>query len=87
MTKSIVHSWDILFSFLMSYFSIIFFQVENKGHEVVFDHLHATAYQHSPLGRTVLGTIEDIEKITNAQVQDYFSSNYAAHRMVCFLPN
>jgi processing peptidase subunit beta len=28
--------------------------------EVVFDHLHATAFQHQPLGRTILGPKENI---------------------------
>lgn len=55
---------------------------ERKAQEIVFDHLHATAFQESPLGKTVSGTVQDIERITNAQVQDYFTSNYAAHRMV-----
>ncbi|KAL5980121.1 hypothetical protein ACLOJK_036588 [Asimina triloba] len=30
-------------------------EVESQAEEVIFDHLHATAFQHTPLGRTILG--------------------------------
>ncbi|CAH3187442.1 unnamed protein product [Porites evermanni] len=30
-------------------------EVDTQLEEVVFDHLHATAYQGTPLGRTILG--------------------------------
>merc|ERR1712225_109456 len=32
--------------------------VDKQLEEVVFDHLHATAYMHQPLGRTILGPKE-----------------------------
>lgn len=35
-------------------------QVEGIPEEVIFDHLHATAFQHSPLGRTILGPAENV---------------------------
>ena len=45
---------------LMSW--IYFFQeVETNLQEVVFDYLHATAYQGTPLGRTILGPTENIK--------------------------
>ncbi|XP_057949059.1 probable mitochondrial-processing peptidase subunit beta, mitochondrial isoform X2 [Malania oleifera] len=56
--------------------------VEGRAKEVVFDHLHATAFQHTPLGRTILGTAESIQTITKAHIQNYVSTHYAAHRMV-----
>ncbi|KAJ0492341.1 putative peptidase M16, metalloenzyme, LuxS/M16 peptidase [Helianthus annuus] len=46
-----------------------------------FDHLHATAFQYTPLGRTILGPAENIQKITKKDIQDYISTHYAAHRM------
>ncbi|PWA55685.1 insulinase (Peptidase family M16) protein [Artemisia annua] len=49
---------------------------------VIFDHLHATAFQYTPLGKTILGPAENIEKITKKDIQDYISTHYAAHRMV-----
>ena len=36
-------------------------EVETNLQEVVFDHLHATAYQGTPLGRTILGPTENIK--------------------------
>lgn len=36
-------------------------EVESNLQEVVFDHLHATAYQGTPLGRTILGPSENIK--------------------------
>lgn len=38
-------------------------EVETNLQEVVFDHLHATAYQGTPLGRTILGPSENIKYI------------------------
>lgn len=35
-------------------------EVEGIPEEVIFDHLHATAFQHSPLGRTILGPAENV---------------------------
>ena len=32
--------------------------------EVVFDHLHAVAYQGTPLGRTILGPAKNIKSIS-----------------------
>ncbi|XP_048317960.2 probable mitochondrial-processing peptidase subunit beta, mitochondrial [Ziziphus jujuba] len=57
-------------------------EVEMQAEEVIFDHLHATAFQYSPLGRTILGPVNNIKKITKADLQDYVSTHYAAHRMV-----
>jgi mitochondrial-processing peptidase subunit beta len=36
-------------------------EIENNLQEVTFDHLHATAYQGTPLGRTILGPSENIK--------------------------
>jgi hypothetical protein len=36
-------------------------EVETNLQEVVFDHLHATAYQGTPLGRTILGPTANIK--------------------------
>ncbi|MCD9641841.1 mitochondrial processing peptidase beta subunit [Datura stramonium] len=50
--------------------------------EVIFDQLHTTAFQYTPLGRTILGPAQNIEKMTRAHIQDYISTHYGAHRMV-----
>eukprot|EP00884_Botryococcus_braunii_P002739 jgi/Botrbrau1/12466/Bobra.0169s0013.1 len=57
-------------------------EVEKVPEEVVFDHLHATAFQRSPLGRTILGPAENVRNITRQQLADYIATNYTAKRMV-----
>lgn len=36
-------------------------EVETNLQEVVFDYLHATAFQGTPLGRTILGPTKNIK--------------------------
>ena len=38
-------------------------EVDTQLEEVVFDHLHATAYQGTPLGRTILGPTENVKYV------------------------
>ena len=57
-------------------------EVDKQLDEVVFDHLHATAYQHQPLGRTILGPKENIASIGRQDLADYIKTNYTADRMV-----
>lgn len=57
-------------------------EVDKQLEEVVFDHLHATAYMNQPLGRTILGPKENIASIQRPDLVDYISTNYTADRMV-----
>src|SRR2546423_13150549 len=57
-------------------------EVDKQLEEVVFDHLHATAFQHQPLGRTILGPKENIASIQRQDLVDYIKTNYTADRMV-----
>ena len=57
-------------------------EVEKQIEEVVFDHLHATAFQHQPLGRTILGPRQNIRDITRTELTNYIKNNYTADRMV-----
>ncbi|CAF1033466.1 unnamed protein product [Adineta steineri] len=57
-------------------------EIENNLQEVTFDHLHATAYQGTPLGRTILGPSENIKSIKKADLLKYVGSHYRAPRMV-----
>lgn len=57
-------------------------EVDKQLDEVVFDHLHATAYQGQPLGRTILGPKENIASIQRQDLLDYIKTNYTADRMV-----
>ncbi|KND03123.1 mitochondrial processing peptidase [Spizellomyces punctatus DAOM BR117] len=57
-------------------------EVDKQKEEVVFDHLHASAFQRSPLGRTILGPAKNIKSITREDLVDYISTNYTPERMV-----
>jgi mitochondrial-processing peptidase subunit beta len=55
----------------------------NKQHEeLVMDHLHATAFQGTGLGRTILGPEENIRSLTQDDLKEYISTHYTAPRMV-----
>jgi processing peptidase subunit beta len=57
-------------------------EVEMNLQEVVFDHLHAVAYQHTPLGRTILGPTENIKSISRNDLVEYIENHYKGPRMV-----
>ena len=57
-------------------------EVDKQLEEVVFDHLHATAFQGQPLGRTILGPKENIQSIQRDDLVGYIKRNYTADRMV-----
>ncbi|CAE5965816.1 unnamed protein product [Arabidopsis arenosa] len=57
-------------------------EVEGQTDEVVLDHLHATAFQYTPLGRTILGPAQNVKSITREDLQNYIKTHYTASRMV-----
>ncbi|XP_067684904.1 mitochondrial-processing peptidase subunit beta-like [Haliotis asinina] len=57
-------------------------EVETNLQEVVFDHLHATAYQGTALGRTILGPTENIQSIKRGDLVEYINSHYKGPRIV-----
>jgi processing peptidase subunit beta len=57
-------------------------EVEGQTEEVIFDHLHATAFQYTPLGRTILGPAQNIKAMSKDHLQNYIRSHYTAPRMV-----
>ncbi|XP_046400190.1 mitochondrial-processing peptidase subunit beta [Ischnura elegans] len=57
-------------------------EVETNLQEVVFDHLHATAYQGTPLGRTILGPTQNIKSITRDDLLAYINNHYKPPRIV-----
>ncbi|XP_064962594.1 probable mitochondrial-processing peptidase subunit beta, mitochondrial [Musa acuminata AAA Group] len=57
-------------------------EVEGQTEEVIFDHLHATAFQYTPLGRTILGPAQNIKTITKEHLKNYISTHYTAPRML-----
>ncbi|XP_066592320.1 mitochondrial-processing peptidase subunit beta [Prorops nasuta] len=57
-------------------------EVETNLQEVVFDHLHSTAFQGTSLGNTILGPTENIKKITRNDLLNYVKANYGSTRFV-----
>ncbi|KAG5637349.1 hypothetical protein H0H81_004908 [Sphagnurus paluster] len=57
-------------------------EVDKQLEEVVFDHLHAVAFQGQPLGRTILGPKANILSIKRDDLTSYIKTNYTADRMV-----
>ncbi|KAJ6544141.1 Metalloenzyme, LuxS/M16 peptidase-like protein [Mycena capillaripes] len=57
-------------------------EVDKQMEEVVFDHLHSIAFQHQPLGRTILGPKANILSIKRDDLDAYIKTNYTADRMV-----
>ncbi|XP_001506033.2 cytochrome b-c1 complex subunit 1, mitochondrial [Ornithorhynchus anatinus] len=50
--------------------------------DVVFDYLHATAFQGTALGQTVEGSSENAKKLTRADLTQFINTHYKAPRMV-----
>eukprot|EP00798_Chlamydomonas_sp_ICE-L_P015866 gene15866-21994_t len=50
--------------------------------ELLFDHLHATAFQYSPLGRTVAGTAANISTFSKEMLVDYMKATFRGPRIV-----
>ncbi|RXK34711.1 mitochondrial-processing peptidase subunit beta [Tremella mesenterica] len=57
-------------------------EVDKQLEEVVFDHLHAVAFQGQPLGQTILGPKAHIQSIAKKDLTSYIQKNYTADRMV-----
>merc|ERR1711981_241863 len=57
-------------------------EVMSNKEEVIFDELHATAFQGTSLGRTILGPEENILSITRDDLDKYIKTHYTAPRMV-----
>ncbi|XP_050438904.1 mitochondrial-processing peptidase subunit beta [Adelges cooleyi] len=57
-------------------------EVETNLQEVVFDYLHATAYQGTPLGQTILGPTENINSLKRKDLKEYVDIFYRPSRLV-----
>mmetsp|Transcript_36848 Transcript_36848/g.106289 ORF Transcript_36848/g.106289 Transcript_36848/m.106289 type:complete len:473 (-) Transcript_36848:31-1449(-) len=57
-------------------------EVNKNQEELVLDHLHATAFQGTSLGRTILGSEENIQSLTRDDLVNYIKTHYTAPRMV-----
>ncbi|WVZ69088.1 hypothetical protein U9M48_017932, partial [Paspalum notatum var. saurae] len=57
-------------------------EVQGMMEEVIFDHLHAAAFQGHPLGDTILGPENNIRSISKKDLEQYISTHYTCPRMV-----
>jgi len=57
-------------------------EVSKDTHEVIFDHLHAAAFQGTSLGRTILGSKENIQKISRNDLTNFVKNHYTSNRIV-----
>lgn len=57
-------------------------EVESNLQEVVFDHMHSSAYQGTPLGQTILGPVQNIKSINKQDLQNYIRTHYKGPRIV-----
>ncbi|VDN04226.1 unnamed protein product [Thelazia callipaeda] len=57
-------------------------EVEQNLQEVVFDHLHAGAFQGTPLARTILGPTKNIKSLQREDLLKYIKEHYQGPRMV-----
>lgn len=58
-------------------------EIVNVDHkQAVFDHLHAGAYQGTPLGQPLWGTVNNLQRLTRADLEYYIASHFKAHRTV-----
>jgi len=57
-------------------------EVEGVAEEVIFDMLHEAAYIGTPLARTILGPVENIQSLMADDIQKYVKTHYTGGRMV-----
>ncbi|XP_056293296.1 cytochrome b-c1 complex subunit 1, mitochondrial [Pseudoliparis swirei] len=57
-------------------------EIEGNLQEVCLDLLHATAFQGTPLGQSVLGPSNNARTLSRQDLVDYINSHYKAPRMV-----
>ncbi|XP_058069079.1 probable mitochondrial-processing peptidase subunit beta, mitochondrial isoform X2 [Magnolia sinica] len=62
-------------------------EVQGKAEEVIFDHLHSAAFRNNPLGNTILGPRENIQKISEKDLFRYISTHYTGRRTVRVVNN
>jgi len=56
-------------------------EVESDVERVSFDHLHATAYQGTPLAYSVYGPTENVYKVTKDDLHDYVKTHFTTPRI------
>ncbi|XP_015283460.1 PREDICTED: cytochrome b-c1 complex subunit 1, mitochondrial [Gekko japonicus] len=57
-------------------------EIDGSLSDVVFDYLHATAYQGTALSQTVEGTTKNVKTLSRADLVEYIETHFKAPRMV-----
>lgn len=57
-------------------------EIEANMKEFVMDYLHSTAYQGTPLGQSVAGSVKNIESLTATDLKYYLDTHHKASRIV-----
>lgn len=57
-------------------------EVEGNMQEVIFDHLHTTAFQGASLSNTILGPTKNVMSLSKKDMERYISMHYTPDRMV-----
>ncbi|XP_067833509.1 mitochondrial-processing peptidase subunit beta-like [Heptranchias perlo] len=57
-------------------------EMESSLEEVVFDYLHATAFQGTPLAYTVVGPTENVKSLNRNSLVEFMTNHYKAPRIV-----
>jgi len=57
-------------------------EVQKDTQEVIFDHLHAAAFQGTSLGRTILGSQDNIKNLRRQDLVDFVKTHYTGSRIV-----
>jgi predicted Zn-dependent peptidase len=55
---------------------------EDAPDDLVFEHLHETAFPMQPVGRSILGTPETVRSFNSARLRSYLARNYRAPDML-----
>ncbi|XP_060691261.1 cytochrome b-c1 complex subunit 1, mitochondrial-like [Hemiscyllium ocellatum] len=57
-------------------------EMESNLDEVVFDYLHATAFQGTPLAFPVVGPTENVKSLSRSSLKEFMNNHYKAPRIV-----
>jgi hypothetical protein len=63
-------------------FKLSFFLFQSISSQVILDELHGTAFTAQGLGRTILGSDENIRSLTRDDLKNYISTHYTGNRFV-----
>lgn len=56
-------------------------EIDSNQEEVIMDHLHATAYQGTPLSMSTLGPSKNVRSLQKSDLQQYVNTHYTAPRI------